>query len=342
MPDKYSLRVELPVDLAEKLKSLSAKKAINMTDWIRSQIAEAPDVAPDVEGFKAKYPRLFAKLLFWTKKRLCKNGAFFTESERIDAENHAFNQVQNMLSEIVFAENEQALKSRFDFYDRFLSHQEKTCLGDFFPFLVPFDYDETSWFQKTNWYNLENGEYITLKEQVVSGFNYKGNETGLITVNSYDAQILNSPNMMIIDVDLIGESSLPTDPVITPYQSVALAALKAYQHENLSLGFRVYKTAGGLRYICTTEMFDPTDRKSDFMMRQLFADPKYRNLCRFQETYRARLTPKPWRLGINDLEDCKVCELIDVVGPNKVIDQFSEMVKYHDEETMGKNDLILA
>jgi hypothetical protein len=342
MPDKYSLRVELPMDLAEKLKSLSAKKALNMTDWIRSQIAEAPDVAPDIDGFKGKYPRLFAKLLFWTKKRLSKNSAFFTEAELIDLETHSFNQVQNMLGEIVFAENEQALKSRFEFYDKILSHQEKACLGDFFPFLVPFDYAETSWFQKTNWYNLENGEYITLKEKVVHGFSYKEHETGLVTINSYDAEILNAPNMMIVDVDLVGESSRPTDSVITPYQSVALAALKAYQSEHPSMGFRIYKTAGGLRYICTTHMFDPSALSSDSMMRQLFADPKYRNLCRFQETYRARLTPKPWRVGVYDEEDCKVCELLDVVGEVKILDNFKDMIEFHDAKTIGEVHLKLA
>jgi hypothetical protein len=348
MPDKYSLRVELPIELADKLRKISAKKAQNMTDWIRSQIVEAPEIESNIDDFRKQYPRLFSKLLFWTKKRVSVRGwGLFSESQKIDIENQAFEEVYSMISEIVFAENEQALKTKFDYFDKRLSHQEKACLAKFFPFLIHLKTDEKiDWFQKSNWYNLENGEYIVLKEKVTHGFNYKGDEAGLVTVNSYDANVLNASNMMIVDVDLVGESSLPTDPVITPYQSVALAALKAYQHEKPYLGFRVYKTAGGLRYICTTETFDPSAACSDRIMRQLFTDPKYRNLCKFQETYRARLTPKPWRAAGYEKDECKVCELIEIVGPEHIIDNFKDMVQYHDEQTLACADkdgvLVLA
>lgn len=338
MSEKYSLRVELPKELEDKLKKVSSQKALSMTDWIRSQIINAPSIEWNIEKFERECPRVFSKLLFWAEKRIAKGWEMSVETRK-----EALKQLHSVIGEIVFAENGQALKNKFEYFDRILSHQEKTCLSSFFPFLIQFEDKEISWFQETDWYNLENGEYITLKEEVTGGFNYKGEETGLVTVNSYDAEVLNAPNMMIVDVDLVGASLLPTDPVITPYQSVALAALGEYQHDNPELGFRVYKTAGGLRYICTTEMFDPTKGESDLIMRRLLADPKYRSLCRFQETYRARLTPKPWRLEGNEAEDCKVCELIDVVGPDKIIDNFREMIDYHDAKTMGGDEeLILA
>jgi hypothetical protein len=337
MSDKYSLRVELPIELENKLRKLSARKAQNMTEWIRSQIIDATEIDSSVDDFRNKYSRLFSKLLFWTKKRIIiQFGGLFSEADKFQAEQDATNQVYSMIGEIVFAENEKALKTKFDYFDKRLSHQEKACLAEFFPFLIYLETDEKiDWFQESNWYNLENGEYIVLKEKVVHGFNYKGDEAGLVTVNSYDANVLNASNMMIVDVDLVGESSLPTDPVITPYQSVALAALKAYQHEKPYLGFRVYKTAGGLRYICTTETFDPSSACSDRIMRQLFTDPKYRNLCKFQETYRARLTPKPWRAAGYEEDECKVCELIEIVGPEHIIDNFKDMVQYHDTQTLA-------
>lgn len=346
MPDKYSLRVELSEELERKLKRLSGKKSQSMTDWVRSQIVNTLDSAPDLEAFRTVNPRVLEKLIFWTKKRISQSSGYrFSISDQKDLEKEALKFIEDVVAEIIFAEDEVALLNKCRSIEKTLSHQEKACIGSFFPFNLNLEVDEKiDWFTNSDWYSLENGEYITLKEQVIESFNYEEQETGFVSINSYFADILNAPNMMIVDVDLIGESSRPTDPVITPYQSVAIAALKAFQHENPTLGFRVYKTAGGLRYICTTEMFDPNSHKSDSLMRQLFTDPKYRNLCKFQETYRARLTPKPWRLGINDEEDCKTCQMIEIVGPDSIIDNFRKMVKHHDWKTQaltGK-DLILA
>ena len=42
-------------------------------------------------------------------------------------------------------------------------------------------------------------------------------------------------------------------------------------------------------------VFDPASTETQGLLADLGADPKYVLLCRVQQTFRARLTPKPWR-----------------------------------------------
>jgi hypothetical protein len=62
---------------------------------------------------------------------------------------------------------------------------------------------------------------------------------------------------------------------------------------------RLYRTFGGLRGLITNEVFDPTDPAATEVLNGLNSDPLYVRLCRAQECFRARLTPKPWRCGVN-------------------------------------------
>jgi hypothetical protein len=47
--------------------------------------------------------------------------------------------------------------------------------------------------------------------------------------------------------------------------------------------------------LCTSASFQPASREAQALLADLGADPKYVLLCGVQETFRARLTPKPWR-----------------------------------------------
>ena len=68
----------------------------------------------------------------------------------------------------------------------------------------------------------------------------------------------------------------------------------------MSLGIRLYETCNGLRGIVTSSRFDPTDSVALDLMTYLGADPLYVKLCRLQNTFRARLTPKHWRIGLEE------------------------------------------
>jgi hypothetical protein len=60
-------------------------------------------------------------------------------------------------------------------------------------------------------------------------------------------------------------------------------------------GVRIYKTCAGYRGLVTHATFDPTADATLDLMRQFRCDPQYIALCKRQESFRARLTPKGWR-----------------------------------------------
>jgi hypothetical protein len=92
------------------------------------------------------------------------------------------------------------------------------------------------------------------------------------------------------------------------------------------------------------------------------SDPLYKRLCRVQECFRARLTPKFWRCGAPrppsrfpwtsaaeesamraweaEYHDCSqsyaVCELIDAIGNDRVHREAAAIVRLHDEMTCSE------
>jgi hypothetical protein len=134
-----------------------------------------------------------------------------------------------------------------------------------------------------------------------------GNEIGEISRNSYGSLILNTPRLMIIDIDceepkhqtgllsfLFGKK-----PMDSKSEQDRIEHLKRWQAEHPEYSFRVYRTAAGLRVIVPNRVIDVIDHSILRMMEELDSDPLYRELCRSQKCFRARLTPKPWRVGIN-------------------------------------------
>lgn len=82
-------------------------------------------------------------------------------------------------------------------------------------------------------------------------------------------------------------------------------------------------------------------------MKSLYADPLYARLCRFQATFRARLTPKPWRIEQDEQTEqfihdritgmvlpssspYAVCHLIEIVGEQTILPEFQPIVESHD------------
>lgn len=108
-----------------------------------------------------------------------------------------------------------------------------------------------------------------------------GAELARITLNGYAALVMNANTMLFADVDGGGGDS-------------RLEAVVAAQPD---LGFRVYRTPAGSRYVCTSRTFDPASSETAAILERLGSDPKYVLLCRIQRCFRARLTPKPWRAG---------------------------------------------
>jgi hypothetical protein len=86
----------------------------------------------------------------------------------------------------------------------------------------------------------------------------------------------------------------PADP-----QAAAIARLRQWVAQHPEWRVRVYRTHSGLRYLVTHAPFSPTDPDAQAAMQALGADPQYVKLCAVQKSFRARLTPKPWRIGMD-------------------------------------------
>ena len=54
---------------------------------------------------------------------------------------------------------------------------------------------------------------------------------------------------------------------------------------------------GGLRVIVADRLMEPSSEEAGQLLERMGSDPLYVRLCRNQESFRARLTPKPWRCG---------------------------------------------
>jgi hypothetical protein len=127
---------------------------------------------------------------------------------------------------------------------------------------------------------------------------------GQITVGWYWALMLNATQVVFVDIDnrhaLSGILSITDEPITdelddqNPEQPGT--KLRAFLDANRDWGFRIYQTAAGYRYLCTTHELDPRGDPASAVLAELGADKMYAELCRERGSFRARLTAKPWRM----------------------------------------------
>lgn len=156
---------------------------------------------------------------------------------------------------------------------------------------------------------LEEYEYSVgfIREEVIDEINGLMGTTAVITRNSYGASVLNSDQVLIGDIDypvpgifgrvlsMFGLSLFRRKPKDKTYY---LDLIKSYQEKNLSLKIKVYETFAGLRFIICNKLFKADSEEVQNIFKDLEVDPLYRMLCEKQTCFRARLTPKPWRIGL--------------------------------------------
>jgi hypothetical protein len=142
---------------------------------------------------------------------------------------------------------------------------------------------------------------------------------GVITRNRLGCEILNVERVMFMDwdIDLKAHRKAQTRGWLTrirhaiagPSRTELEAArreCKQIRYQQLRdqfkdlrmLSARLYETHNGFRAIITSSLFDPTEEVAQALMREFACDPLYARLCKVQGTFRARLTPKYWRLGL--------------------------------------------
>jgi hypothetical protein len=80
-------------------------------------------------------------------------------------------------------------------------------------------------------------------------------------------------------------------------ESLACEPVWEFARRHPELGVRVYRTAAGLRVIATGAAAPPSSDRARALLTELGSDPLYVELCATHDSYRARLTPKPFRVG---------------------------------------------
>ncbi len=234
------------------------------------------------------------------------------------------------------------------------------------------------------------GDYYTvdfIREHRLEEISQDSEEIAVITRNSYGSKIINCPEVMFVDIDTEEEDywgpnsgclslflgSSPKEPAprpeFSPAKIDALARVKGYVDSNPGTGFRIYETTLGLRLIATHQLYDPAADATMELLKALDCDELYMRLCSVQKCFRARLTPKPWRIDLTKppvhrhltapgvpnpgydswLENyetvskgyqaCRFMEKIGLEAPEPAI---KEVVRVHDEACGANGDLPLC
>ena len=78
----------------------------------------------------------------------------------------------------------------------------------------------------------------------------------------------------------------------------SMARIEEFSKAHPDWHLRLYGTPAGLRLLAMHRSFDPHEETVARMFAALHADHLYSVMCKVQHCFRARLTAKPWRVGI--------------------------------------------
>jgi len=222
-----------------------------------------------------------------------------------------------------------------------------------------------------------------LPEPILREFRNGGEDPiAVVTRNAYGAVVLNTRDLMFVDVDqqdkpesrgglLSGVRSLfgrsKPEPVTAPAINPIVAAIQHTSQQN-SLAVRVYQTAAGYRAMVTNARIEPASAKSEALLHAFHSDVLFIRLCKTQQSFRARLTPKPWRSGLSmppatfpfasvqqeqDFRQWEAaynqgvaryatCRFVGSFGAGGVDSEFGELIEFHDRESKATSGLPLA
>ncbi len=78
----------------------------------------------------------------------------------------------------------------------------------------------------------------------------------------------------------------------------ALERIRTYARNRPDSLLRVYETPAGFRVLAMHRTFSPDEPEVLDFFRDLGTDPVYVRMCKNQQCFRARVSPKPWRVGM--------------------------------------------
>lgn len=81
----------------------------------------------------------------------------------------------------------------------------------------------------------------------------------------------------------------------------ARARIEQFATANPDWLLRLYRTPKGYRVLVMHRTFDATEEAPFDFLKSLGSDPLYVTMCRNQKCFRARISPKPWRVGMEHI-----------------------------------------
>jgi hypothetical protein len=202
---------------------------------------------------------------------------------------------------------------------------------------------------------------VPIREEILSRLDAQN----IVTRNLYGAEVLNSESLIFLDIDEAKKSlfSFFSKSGSQKERILAMVRKKAASPAHSRLGFHIYETAKGVHVIVTGVSHAGSSNEGQALLREFECDELYRKLCKKQNCYRARLTPKPHRLKLpkirakvprtasetSTLEQwihkynqastgfatCKYLEAVGMTTRNPIID-------FHDQRTRAKSGLPVA
>lgn len=161
-------------------------------------------------------------------------------------------------------------------------------------------------------YRKDSDYEVDIREEIIGTVD----DENIITRNRYGALVLNSTSLVIVDVDdesfrwryrwsfnlfTILRNLFISRNFRDLIESETKRVCRLYASKSAYV--RLYRTPNGYRVILVFENSpEPASKESKIIMKRFRSDYTYANMCIKQRCYRARLTPKPWRIKLKALK----------------------------------------
>lgn len=222
-----------------------------------------------------------------------------------------------------------------------------------------------------DWYKANEYFVQPPREEIIQEIiNDEGGIDGWVSRNRYGVLVLNTDVMLIMDID---RSETPLRKAVKGLWATWFGQRVQSEEEKLIANlqsqtqdsFRLYRTYGGWRVIMLNRAVVGVNAEAISLMKKFPIDPFYLRLCERQKCYRARLTAKPWRVGVQRcgidfprnprLEDYftrweaeynaaatkfRICEKI--YGDEEPCERLKQLVSIHDGLSQVHTNLPLA
>jgi len=211
-----------------------------------------------------------------------------------------------------------------------------------------------------------------VREEIIEEFaDADGTPLAVLTRNRYGCIVLNTARMLFLDIDIapptLGER---VKGWFSKKSSAAADAMPGNLRAALEGrgAFRVYKTAAGFRVMGISRDYEPDGGDARQLMLATQTDSAFVQLCQVQKSFRARLTPKPWRCGHTRAPDAfpfenagdtarhrdwlsayeraangyATCRFIEAIGNDHAPEHLTRLADLHDRMSRARENLPLA